>query len=200
MSLGATSAPHSPTLAHGTSHWHCVQPSSPACPFVSSLFCVNQLAFVGSQTCCVHTHTQISLHRAWGVRRTFRSCAAPSRAQTHTYTGTQRMLKSLCSLCQEGFGVQGQWEVMRVPLKVMRRVPMSPWGGVHLILWGLLVPLSITLSFLSCCSSSRCGLEFCFSLCFWSTRQRSLMARVPQVAHRIAHILQHRFGRWAYNE
>lgn len=129
MSLGATSAPHSPTLAHGTSHWHCVQPSSPACPFVSSLFCVNQLAFVGSQTCCVHTHTQISLHRAWGVRRTFRSCAAPSRAQTHTYTGTQRMLKSLCSLCQEGFGVQGQWEVTRVLLKVMRRVPMSPWGG-----------------------------------------------------------------------
>lgn len=32
----------------------------------------------------VSTRTQISPCRVWGMRRTFRSCAAPSRAQTHT--------------------------------------------------------------------------------------------------------------------
>lgn len=93
MSLKATLLPQSPTLARGTSDQHCAPLSSSARPFVSPLFCVNQMAFVRSQTCCVHTHTNIPAQSVGSmVHIQIMHCTLPC-TNTHT-RGRTRMLKS----------------------------------------------------------------------------------------------------------
>lgn len=148
---------------------------------------------------CPHTHTNIPAQSVGSAAHIQIMCCTLPCTNAHIHGHTTHAKEPLFPLPGRirGSGAMGSDEGAAQGDAPGAHVPL---GGVHLILWGLLVPLSITLSFLPCCSSFRCGLEFCFSLCFWSTRQRSLMARVPHVAHRIAHILQHHFGRWVCNE
>lgn len=61
----------------------------------------------------VSTRTQISPRRAWGTRRTFRSCAAPSRAPTHTH-GVQTLLERTLRPDQGERGLGGG--LVRVPM------------------------------------------------------------------------------------
>lgn len=78
--------PGSPTLARGTGAQYCAELSSPAWPFVSPLFCVNQMPFVRSQTCCVHTHTNIPAQSV-GKRGAHSDHAPHPPAPGHTRRG-----------------------------------------------------------------------------------------------------------------
>lgn len=99
--------PGSPTLARGTGAQHCAGLSSPARPFVSPLFCVNQMPFVRSQTCCVHTHTNIpaqSVGNAAHIQIMRRTLPRPGTRAGGTHT-----VNSCCPRGGVGIEVQGVW-------------------------------------------------------------------------------------------
>lgn len=123
--------PRSPTLARGTSDRHCARLSSPARPFVSPLFCVNQMAFVRSQTCCVHTHTNIPAQSVGNAAHIqIMRCTLPG-TNAHTRTRGAGAAQAAAASFPGKNGARGclEQEVARVPvLQATWRVSVCPWG------------------------------------------------------------------------
>lgn len=137
--------PGSPILARGTSAQYCAELSSPARPFVSPLFCVNQMPFVRSQTCCVHRHTNLpaqSVGNAGHIQ--IMRCTLPRPGTRAGGTGTTNSCCPRQGL-QLGFGVAAVGKV-QVPIPQRVRVSLGAVCPAERSR-GLLALLSLAMSF-----------------------------------------------------